>query len=340
MEIEKNGGNETRNSVATSPELSAAISGELSSPQQSMHPVENGGESQTTAQPGAAKSSDVAQSSAVTGTALDKPEPAKPSLPQDFAGQVAIITGGGTGLGLEIARNLACRGAHVVIASRKADVLQAAVASIESSGGKAFAIVTDVREPDQVENLVKQTVEKFGKIDILVNNAAGNFLVPAADLPLKCWSSVIGTVLNGTFFCSSAAGKQMIKQKRGCIVNIVANYADSGCPGVVHSAAAKAGVLSMTRTLAVEWGPLGVRVNAFAPGAMVTENASKLLAYNTPEAQEKIRSFIPMRRLTSAEEMAKLVVFLCSKDAEYVNGDFMVADGGHWLPRGFIDLRK
>lgn len=279
--------------------------------------------------------------SALTGTP-GQPALSSGPLPagsKDFAGQVAIITGGGTGLGRAIALNLARRGASVVLASRTAEHLNSTAAEIAAFGGTALAIPTDVREPEQVEAMVRQTMEKFGKIDILVNNAAGNFLIPAEKLTPNGWKAVVGIVLNGTWFCSSIAGKEMLKQGRGSIVNIVANYADSGCPGVVHSAAAKAGVLSLTRTLAAEWGPQGIRVNALAPGAMVTENASKNLLYNTPAMQEKIRTRIPLRRLTSDEEMAQLVVFLCTKDAEYITGSFTVADGGQWLPRGFQELQ-
>lgn len=258
---------------------------------------------------------------------------------KDFAGQVAVITGGGSGLGKEIAMNFAARGAAVVITSRDLEKLNKVVAEIETAGGTALAISTDVREPAQVDAMVRQTIERFGRIDVLVNNAAGNFFVPSEKLTPNGWNAVIGIVLNGTFYCSSAVGREMIKQGRGSIVNIVANYAASGAPGVVHSAAAKAGVLSLTRTLAVEWGRYGIRVNAMAPGAMVTENASKNLMYNTPEMQEKIRSRVPLGRLTSPEEMAKLAVFLCSSDAAYINGDFITADGGAWLPRGFLDLQ-
>jgi NAD(P)-dependent dehydrogenase (short-subunit alcohol dehydrogenase family) len=259
---------------------------------------------------------------------------------RDFEGQVAIITGGGSGLGRAMALNLARRGAKVVIASRKMETLAPALAEIEALGGQALAIPTDVRDVAAVDAMVKQTMEKFGRVDILVNNAAGNFLLPAENLTPNGWKAVTGIVLDGTWFCSSALGAVMRKQGHGKILNIVANYADKGCPGVVHSAAAKNGVLSLTRTLAVEWGPLGIHVNAFAPGAMITENASKNLMYNTPEAQEKIRSKVPLRRLTSAEEMAQTAIFLLTPDADYVNGAFMVADGGEGLSRGFMEYTQ
>ncbi|MBI4533065.1 MAG: 2,4-dienoyl-CoA reductase [Candidatus Melainabacteria bacterium] len=257
---------------------------------------------------------------------------------KDFNGHVAIITGGGTGLGRAIALNLARRGAKVVIASRDKTHLDSVASEIAACGGQSLTFSLDVRDPERVEALVKQTIERFGRIDILVNNAAGNFLVPAEKLTPNGWNAVVGIVLNGTWYCSSAVGREMIKQGSGCILNIVANYAWSGQPGVVHSASAKAGVLAMTRTLAVEWGRYGIRVNALAPGAMVTQGASSNLKFDTPEAQETIRKRVPLRRLTTPEEMANLAVFLCSKDAAYINGDVLTADGGAWLPRGFFDL--
>lgn len=259
---------------------------------------------------------------------------------KDFAGKVAIVTGGGTGLGRSIALSFARRGAKVVLASRDAKHLTAVATEIEKLGGESIIFPLDVRNPEMVEALVKHAVERFVRVDILVNNAAGNFLVKAEKLTPNGWNAVIGIVLNGTWYCSSFAGRQMIAQGGGCILNIVANYATSGAPGVVHSAAAKAGVLNMTRTLAAEWGHYGIRVNALAPGAMVTSAASKNLGFDSVEAQEKIRQGIPLGRLTSADEMAEYAVFLCSDKASYITGDIMTADGGQWLPRGLMDLQK
>ncbi|MBY0359791.1 MAG: 2,4-dienoyl-CoA reductase [Candidatus Obscuribacterales bacterium] len=258
---------------------------------------------------------------------------------KDFAGQTAIITGGGTGLGKAMALEMARRGANLVIASRNAEHLESAAQEIRALGAEVLTVELDVRKIEDVEAMVEKTLARFGKIDVLVNNAAGNFLVPAEKLTANGWNAVIGIVLNGTWHCSSAVGKVMLKQKQGTILNIVANYAWSGQPGVVHSAAAKAGVLSMTRTLAVEWGRHGIRVNAFAPGPMVTAGASANLQYNSDEAQALIASRVPLGRLTSAEEMAKYAAFLCSPQAAYINGDVLTADGGQWLPRGFLDLQ-
>lgn len=257
---------------------------------------------------------------------------------RDFEGKVAIVTGGGTGLGRSIALGLARRGAKVVVASRKIEKLQPVVDEIVAAGGEAMAFAFDVRNFEQVEQLVAKTIERFGRVDALVNNAAGNFYIPAENLTPNGWNAVVGIVLNGTWYCSSVVGKHMIKQGSGQILNVVANYAWSGQPGVVHSCAAKAGVLAMTRTLAVEWGQYGLRVNAFAPGAMVTENASANLKFDTPDAQAKIRKIVPVGRLTSPEEMAEMALFMMSPAAVYINGEVLTADGGAWLPRGWLDL--
>ena len=258
---------------------------------------------------------------------------------RNFEGKVVVITGGGTGLGKAMSMEMAKRGAKLVIASRNAEHLNSAADEIRALGAEVLTYPLDVRKPEEVQAMVDAAVKQFGKIDVLVNNAAGNFLVPAEKLTSNGWNAVVGIVLNGTWYCTSAVGKVMIAQGNGCILNIVANYAWSGQPGVVHSAAAKAGVLSMTRTLAAEWGGHGIRVNAFAPGAMVTEGASANLQFNSAEAQKRIVDRIPVGRLTSPEEMAQYAAFLCSPEAAYMNGDVLTADGGQWLPRGFMDLK-
>jgi NAD(P)-dependent dehydrogenase (short-subunit alcohol dehydrogenase family) len=257
----------------------------------------------------------------------------------DFAGQVAIVTGGGTGLGKAIAVNLAKRGAKLVIASRSEEHLNEAAAEIRKFG-EVLCIPTDVRDPIKVQSMVDGTIEKFGKIDILVNNAAGNFLVPSEKLTPNGWNAVTNIVLNGSWYCSSAAAKHMIAQKKGCILSIIATFAWTGAPGVVHSASAKAGVLAMTRSLAAEWGRYGIRVNALAPGVMLTEGASKNLKFDTKEGQEKLLRAIPLGRFATPEEIADLAIFLCSKTASYITGDVMTADGGAWLlgSKNFYEL--
>jgi NAD(P)-dependent dehydrogenase (short-subunit alcohol dehydrogenase family) len=258
---------------------------------------------------------------------------------KEFANKVAIVTGGGTGLGKEISKLLASQGATIVIASRNLDNLQSTAGEIETAGGKVLCVQTDVRDPAQVEAMVQKCIDTYGKIDILVNNAAGNFLVPSEKLSVNGWNAVVRIVLDGTWYCSSFAGRQMIKQGNGCILNIIATYAWTGAPGVVHSASAKAGVLAMTRSLAAEWGRYGIRVNALAPGVMVTEGASKNLQFDSEEAQAKLCKAIPLQRLTTTEEIAKLAAFLCSSTAAYITGDVMTADGGAWLKsKDFFDL--
>jgi NAD(P)-dependent dehydrogenase (short-subunit alcohol dehydrogenase family) len=261
-------------------------------------------------------------------------------MEKEFASQVAIVTGGSAGLGKAMASQLAKNGATVVIASRKMENLQAAYDEISQFGGKVAIQQTDVREYEQVEALIKRTVDEFGRIDILINNAAGNFAVQSEKLTPNGWNAVVGIVLNGTWYCSSLAGRQMIEQKSGCILNVIATYAWTGAPGVVHSASAKAGVLAMTRTLAAEWGHYGIRVNAFAPGPMDTEAASKNLLFADKKVQETIAKRIPLQRFLPVEEAAEAALFLCSKKASYITGDVMTADGGAWLGRGFFDFTE
>ena len=256
-----------------------------------------------------------------------------------FQGKVAIVTGGGTGLGKAIALVLAKQGAKVAVASRSSEHIDSAAQEIRASGGTAIAVQTDVREVTQVEALVAKTMAEFGQIDILVNNAAGNFTVAAEKLTPNGWNAVVNIVLNGTWYCSSIAGKEMIKRGSGCILNIIATYATTGAPGVVHSASAKAGVLAMTKTLAAEWGSYGIRVNALAPGIMVTEGASKNLNFDSDAAQEHLKKQIPLGRLATVGEIADLAAFICSDSASYITGDSIIADGGASLHnKSFLDM--
>ncbi len=250
-----------------------------------------------------------------------------------FEGRVGIVTGGGTGIGFGIARELARLGATVVLASRKEEHLAPAVEQLRSETGRPAAHfhVIDVRDAEAVEGMAAKVEADHGRIDFLVNNAAGNFISPADQLSANGWTSVIGIVLNGTFFCTSAVGKRMIASKNGgTILNVIANYAWTGAPGVVHSASAKAGVLAMTQTLAVEWARHKIRVNAIAPGPVHTEGASKRL-FPDPMIEEGIRRTIPLRRFAALEEVANAATYLLSDYAAYVTGEAMVIDGGQWL---------
>ncbi|WP_026961183.1 MULTISPECIES: SDR family oxidoreductase [Alicyclobacillus] len=258
----------------------------------------------------------------------------KPMLPGDtFQGQTAVITGGGTGIGLGIAKYLSQLGARVVLASRKAENLEKAVAEITAAGGEAYAVPTDVRDPEQVDHLMNTAVEKTGRLDILVNSAAGNFIVDSEKLSVNGWNAVVGSVLNGTFYCTRAAGLKMIESKNGGrILSIVASYAWTGGPRTVHSVAAKAGVVAMTRTLAVEWAHYGIRVNAVCPGPTDTEGARPLWA--DPADEARLKAKIPVGRFADVTEIANAATYLLSPYADFVNGEIFVIDGGEWLGKG------
>jgi NAD(P)-dependent dehydrogenase (short-subunit alcohol dehydrogenase family) len=251
-----------------------------------------------------------------------------------FEGRVAVVTGGATGIGFAVARELARLGATIVLCSRKEENLGTAVEQIRSETGRADAAsyhVLDVRDAEAVEAMAAKVDSDHGRIDILVNNAAGNFIVPAEQLSVNGWNSVIGIVLNGTFYCSSAIGKRMIERKNGGVMlNVIANYAWTGGPGVIHSASAKAGVLAMTRTLAVEWARHKIRVNAIAPGPVDTPGAAQRL-FPDPMIMEGIRKTIPLRRFANLEEIANAAVYILSDFASYMTGENFVIDGGQWL---------
>ena len=248
--------------------------------------------------------------------------------------QVAVITGGGTGIGLAIATRLGSLGARIAIASRDSGHLEDGCAALGAAGIDALAIQLDVRKPEQVDEMVERTVKHFGSLDILVNNAAGNFICRAEELSPNGWNAVIGIVLNGTFYCSRAVGRYMIARKRGgSIVSILANYVWTGSPGTIHSAAAKAGVMSMTQTLAVEWASHGIRVNAVAPGPIQSPGAAKQL-WNTPEAVERITAMVPMHRWGTPEEVADAVAFLAAPQSGFITGEVLTVDGGARLGSG------
>ncbi len=251
--------------------------------------------------------------------------------------QVAIVTGGGTGLGKAIAVQYAKHGAKIVICSRSAEHLESGKADIETTGAEVMTWQLDVRETDQIKTFTKAVMERFGRIDILVNNAAGNFIYPAEKLPLRGWKSVIDIVLNGSFFCSQIIGQEMIKRNSGQILNILATYAWTGGPGTIHSASAKAGVLAMTRTLAVEWAQHGIRVNAIAPGPFDSQGA-KVRLWPTEEIEANIRNKVPLKRFAGVEEVAQAALYLSSPYASYITGECLTIDGGAWLGKGIGDM--
>ena len=250
---------------------------------------------------------------------------------------VAIVTGGGTGIGLAIARRLARDGYDLVLASRSQSHLDDGARSLAGSGASVLTVPTDVREPEQVDALMRATDSRFGRLDVLVNNAAGNFVVRAESLTPNGWRAVLGIVLDGTFYCSRAAFPFLRKQANPSIVNVVAAYAWGAGPGTVHSAAAKAGVVALTRTLAVEWAPARIRVNAVSPGPVHTEGTDRQL-WADPERSEAVRASIPLGRFGNPEEVASAVGFLVGSEASYVTGHVLVVDGAQWLGAGLLPL--
>ncbi|QJD60907.1 SDR family oxidoreductase [Pseudomonas sp. gcc21] len=252
-----------------------------------------------------------------------------------FSGRVAIVTGGGSGIGFSIAHALATLGASVVIAGRRQQILSDAAAQLHKTGAEVLVQVVDVRHPDQVQRMVDEVQHRFGRIDMLVNSAAGNFRVRAEDLSPNGWRAVSDIVLDGTWFCTQAVGRQMIAAGGGAILNIGTVGAFHGGPLAVHSASAKAGVLAMTKTLATEWGRHKIRVNVLTPGA-TTDTGAVTQLFPTPEDQQRIASSVPLGRLADRTEIANAAAFLLSDYASYITGDNLVMDGGKWLGRGHL----
>src|SRR5438270_7530154 len=258
-------------------------------------------------------------------------------------GRVAFVTGGGTGITGGVARALAEAGANVALVSRSLEHLEPAAKAINdarggdptvregansATSGEAFAIATDVRQPDEIAGAISATVERFGKIDIVVNGAAGNFLCKADELSPNGFGTVVDIDLKGTFNVCRAAFAEL-KKNRGQILNISATLHYLGTPMQLHVSAAKAGVDALTRNLAVEWGRHGIRVNAIAPGPIGDTEGMKRLV---PEPiKEKLKQRIPLGRFGVIQDIENAAVFLCSDAANFINGAVLVVDGGHWL---------
>ena len=247
--------------------------------------------------------------------------------PTALQDKVAIVTGGGTGIGRIIARDMAKVGAHIVVASRNPEHINPAAEEIHELGRQSLAVTVDVRVPEQVDNLVNATMDKFGRIDILVNNHGALFQCAVEDLSPGGWNAIIGINLTGVFLCSRAVGKVMIQQKRGKIVNIVSIAGLYGSPMTAPYGAAKAGVINFTKSLAMEWAQHNIYVNAVAPGPVLTESGRDLL-WSSPELQQKMRERVPLGRYGEPEEVANAVIFLASDASSYITGETLYVDGG------------
>ena len=248
-----------------------------------------------------------------------------------------LVTGGGSGLGKATALRLAREGHRVAICGRRLEVLEKAAEEIRAAGAPdAMAVKADVRYDDDVARMAAEVHGRWGAVDVLVANAAGNFVCPAEKLSPNGWKAVVDIVLNGTFYCCSAFGRKMIEAhaadgKARAIVTIVADYAWGAGPGVIHSAAAKAGVLALTRTLAVEWARFGIRANAVSPGPFRSEGTDKNLWLDEELAKEVLEA-VPLHRYTTAEEVAESIAFLSDETKSgYITGACLPVDGGHWL---------
>lgn len=246
-------------------------------------------------------------------------------------GRTALITGGGSGIGLEIATTYARLGASVMLAGRNEERVQAAAESIRSEGGQAAACKTDVRNYDEVKRAVDATVEQFGALDIMVNNAAGNFVCPTSELSPNGWRTVIDIDLNGTFYCCHAAYPHLKKSTHGgSIISIITMLGVTGWPAAAHASAAKGGILSLSRTIAVEWGGDGIRVNTISPGPIGdTEGVRRMYIESGRGDLEAQKT--ALGRFGRTADIANAAVYLGSDLAAYVTGENLIVDGGRWL---------
>lgn len=254
-----------------------------------------------------------------------------------YDGKTVWVTGGGSGLGRAMAIAFAREGANVCVIGRRQDALDETVRLMGEAGGSGFGLSCDVRDPARVEAVVAEILARTGRLDVLVNNAAGNFVVPSEQLSPNGFKAVVDIVLGGTFHCTRYAF-DALREARGNILNIIATYAWSGEPGALHSACAKAGVLAMTRTLAAEWGGSGIRVNAIAPGPIHTEGTDKNL-WSVADIEKHVVAQVPLGRLGTPEDISRAALWLCSSDADWVSGAALPVDGAHWLHGGTLNFR-
>jgi peroxisomal 2,4-dienoyl-CoA reductase len=260
--------------------------------------------------------------------------------PDLLVGKVAVITGGGTGIGLGVAGSLAAAGAHVAICSRKPEHLAPATEQLRAKGARVSAVEVNVREPESVARMVDRVAQENGRIDILVNNAAGNFYAPSSTISANGWRAVVETDLYGTFFCSQAVYPIMKAHGGGRIISISMTLHYRGWPLMAHATAAKAGVDALTRTLALEWANDRITVNAVAPGPIPTEGVRKAF---TPQGSDAPDLFglekyaaesIPLGRWGTPDDIGQMVTYLASPAGDWITGAIMVVDGGAWLGKG------
>jgi NAD(P)-dependent dehydrogenase (short-subunit alcohol dehydrogenase family) len=257
--------------------------------------------------------------------------------PGTFDGVTVVVTGAGTGLGKAIASEFARLGASIVIASRKQEHLDAGRAAIEALGAQVVAIACDIRDADAIASMFDAAESEFGLPDVLVNNAAANFPVPAEDMSPNAWRTVVDITLTGTFFCAREFGRRHLTAGTpGSIVNVGASYAWTGGPGFAHSAAAKAGVKNLTETLAVEWGPYGIQVNGLVPGLFPHEDMTADIQSNLERSHDK-DACQPALRVGQRQELGWAATFLASPYARFISGHTLVVDGANWQRRSLTN---
>lgn len=244
----------------------------------------------------------------------------------DIANKVAIVTGGGTGIGRTIATEFAKAGADVVVASRKQANLDSVAEEIKALGRQSLAIATDVRIPEQVDKLVKQTVDRFGRIDILINNAGASFMCPVEEMTPNGWDTIVNINLKGTFLCCRAVGKVMIQQKKGKIINFASTAGVNGFPRMAHYGAAKAGVINFTKSLAMEWAQHNINVNCIVPGLIETEGVKAQMQLSA-EALEERKKMPLLDRLGRTEDIAYTAIFLASEASRFITGETIIVRG-------------
>jgi NAD(P)-dependent dehydrogenase (short-subunit alcohol dehydrogenase family) len=254
-----------------------------------------------------------------------------------YDGKVVIVTGGGTGLGKAIATEFARLGARVAIASRKPDHLEAGMAAMTEVGATAMTVACDIRDPDSITAAFDAVEAELGLPDVLVNNAAANFPVPAEEMSPNAWRTVVDITLNGTFFCAREFGRRhLLAGTPGSIINVGASYAWTGGPGFAHSAAAKAGVKNMVESLAVEWGPYGIQVNGLVPGLFPHEDMTADIRSNLDRTNEK-DPCQPAMRVGRLRELGWAATFLASPYASFISGHTLVVDGANWQRRSMTN---